>query len=96
MTLLLFESAWTPTATEPKEFAGEWYGEEVESMMTLTIQVGTVLMSSNPETRGAVCKNQFKPEFLSRRFRFFCRAAAHRALTSFDPGHYSVNDHCRS
>jgi hypothetical protein len=58
MTRLLFEPAWTPTATDLNEFAGEWYSEEAQSKISLNVEDGKVVLILRP-----VAKFQLRPVY---------------------------------
>lgn len=49
MTRLLFEPEWKPT--DLNEFAGDWYSEEAQSRVTLTIENGNVFLILRPVSR---------------------------------------------
>jgi CubicO group peptidase (beta-lactamase class C family) len=50
-TRLLFEPEWKPTAADLNDFAGEWYSDEAQSRILITVENGNVFLVLRPVAR---------------------------------------------
>lgn len=67
VTRFVAQAAWTPTADEMKQFAGDWYSEEGQSKITFAVEGNNAFIVSKPVIRLAL-QPVYKDHFVSQGF----------------------------
>ena len=64
VTRFVSEPAWTPTADELKQLAGDWYSEEAQAKITFSVEGTSAFLVNKPVIRLAL-QPLYKDHFLT-------------------------------